>query len=78
MFKNPDEGPAWKLIDAVGMRGARIGDAAISGKHSNFFVNYGEARAAEVAELVEEAERRVLDQAGIRLVREVAFVGDWS
>lgn len=78
MFKNPAEQPAWKLIEAVGLRGASLGDAAISDKHANFFVNYGQARAADVNWLVEEAERLVFEQFGIRLEREVAFVGDWS
>ncbi len=77
MFKNPAEQPAWKLIDAVGLRGAVRGDAAISEKHCNFFVNYGNARAADVAWLVEEAERRVKDRFGVVLEREVAFVGAW-
>ncbi|MCK9518760.1 MAG: UDP-N-acetylmuramate dehydrogenase [Dehalococcoidia bacterium] len=77
MFKNPPENPAWKLIDAVGLRGAQRGDAAVSDKHCNFFVNYGNARAADVAWLVEEAQRRVREQFGIELQREVAFVGDW-
>jgi UDP-N-acetylmuramate dehydrogenase len=77
MFKNPPENPAWKLIEAVGLRGARRGEAAISEKHCNFFVNEGNAKAADVAWLVEEAERRVLEQFGIRLEREVAFVGAW-
>lgn len=78
MFKNPPEQPAWKLIDAVGLRGARRGDAAISEKHCNFFVNLGTARAADVGWLVEEAERRIAEQYGIRLEREVAFVGAWT
>lgn len=77
MFKNPAEQPAWKLIDAVGLRGAQRGDAAISEKHCNFFVNYGNARAEDVAWLVHEAQRRVREQFGIELQREVAFVGDW-
>jgi UDP-N-acetylmuramate dehydrogenase len=76
-FKNPPESPAWKLIDAVGLRGVRKGDAAISDKHCNFFVNYGNAAAADVAYLVQEAERRVFERFGIRLEREVAFVGEW-
>ena len=77
MFKNPPEHPAWKLIDAVGLRGMRRGDAGISEQHSNFFVNHGSARAADVNWLVEEAECRVRDQFGIELQREVAFVGAW-
>lgn len=76
-FKNPPDHPAWKLIDAVGLRGARQGDAGISDKHCNFFVNHGNATAADVAFLIHEAERRVFDQFGVRLEREVALVGEW-
>ena len=77
-FKNPPDSPAWKLVEAVGMRGMRRGEAAISEKHSNFFVNEGNATAADVAWLIAEAQRRVQEQFGIRLEREVEFVGDWS
>ncbi len=77
MFKNPVGRPAWELIDAVGLRGASEGGAGISEKHSNFFVNNGNARASEVLSLVEEAERRVRDQFSIELQREVSFVGAW-
>jgi UDP-N-acetylmuramate dehydrogenase len=59
------------------MRGAQRGDAAISDKHCNFFVNYANARAEDVAWLIREAERRVQEQFGIALEREVAFVGAW-
>lgn len=76
-FKNPPESPAWKLIDSVGMRGMKRGDAAISDKHANFFVNDGNARAADVAWLIAEAQRRVKDQFGISLETEVKFVGAW-
>ena len=69
MFKNPADSPAWKLIDAVGLRGTQRGDAAISDKHCNFFVNLGNARGSDVAWLVEEAERRVAEQFGVRLER---------
>ena len=76
-FKNPPDHPAWKLIDDVGMRGASRGEAAISDRHCNFFVNYGNAKAADVAWLIAEAQRRVKDQFGIQLEREVEFVGAW-
>jgi UDP-N-acetylmuramate dehydrogenase len=76
-FKNPPESPAWKLIEAVGMRGMRHGDAAISEKHCNFFVNEGNASAADVAWLITEAQRRVKEQFGVTLEREVEFVGAW-
>lgn len=76
-FKNPPESPAWKLIDSVGMRGMERGEAAISEKHANFFVNNGNARAADVAWLIAEAQRRVKEQFGISLETEVKFVGAW-
>ncbi|MBA4180055.1 MAG: UDP-N-acetylenolpyruvoylglucosamine reductase [Anaerolinea sp.] len=76
-FKNPPHHPAWKLIDEAGLRGATRGDAAISDKHCNFFVNYGNARAEDVAWLIAEAQRRVREQFGIQLEREVEFVGAW-
>ncbi len=76
-FKNPPDSPAWKLVEAVGMRGAKRGDAAISEKHANFFVNDGNARAADVAWLIAEAQRRVNEQFGISLEPEVKFVGAW-
>ena len=76
-FKNPVESPAWKLVEAVGMRGMRRGEAAISDKHCNFFVNDGNAAAADVAWLIAEAQRRVKEQFGVTLEREVEFVGAW-
>ena len=76
-FKNPPESPAWKLIEEVGMRGITRGDAAISDKHANFFVNNGNAAAADVAWLITEAQRRVKEQFGVSLEREVNFVGEW-
>lgn len=77
VFTNPPESPAWRLIDSVGLRGERRGDAAISDQHTNFFVNLGQARASDVLWLVEEAERRVFETHGIQLRREVGFVGAW-
>ncbi len=75
-FKNPEGRHAWELIEAVGLRGERIGDARISEKHSNFFENLGTARAADVVALMREAQRRVREQFGIELQNEVALVGE--
>lgn len=75
-FKNPPEQPAWKLLDAVGMRGYRIGGAEFSDKHCNFLVNAGNARAADVAALKREAQERVRAQFGIELENEVTLVGE--
>jgi UDP-N-acetylmuramate dehydrogenase len=75
-FKNPEGRQAWELIDAVGLRGHRIGDAQISEKHCNFFLNNGAARAADVYALMQEARRRVKERFGIELENEVALVGE--
>jgi UDP-N-acetylmuramate dehydrogenase len=75
-FKNPPEQPAWKLIDAVGMRGYQIGGAQFSDKHCNFLINAGDATAADVAALKAEAQHRIHDQFGITITNEVTLVGE--
>ena len=75
-FRNPPADQAWRLVEAVGLRGHRIGDARISEKHSNFIENLGAARAADVAALMREAQRRVKEQFGIDLRNEVELVGE--
>lgn len=75
-FKNPEGHHAWELIDAVGLRGYRIGDAQISDKHCNFFMNTGAARATDVFALMQEARRRVQERFGISLENEVELVGE--
>lgn len=76
IFKNPSAHPAWWLIDRVGLRGHRIGGAGISEQHTNWIVNLGTARAAEVAALMELARQRVRDAFGIELEAEIARVGE--
>jgi UDP-N-acetylmuramate dehydrogenase len=76
IFKNTPEHPAWWLIDQVGLRGQRIGDAQISTRHTNFFVNRGRARAADVVALMDLARQRVEERFGIQLEAEVALVGE--
>ena len=75
-FKNPPGRHAWELIDAVGLRGHRAGDAQVSEKHCNFFLNTGEARAADVCALMQEARTRVRERFGIELENEVELVGE--
>ena len=76
-FKNPSkEQPAGLLIDQVGMKGARKGDAEISPKHANFFMNRGNATAADVLALAEEAKNKVREKFGVELEMEVKIIGD--
>lgn len=74
-FKNPPGHSAWKLIDAAGCRGLRVGGAHMSEMHCNFLINDGEASAADIEDLGEEVRRRVLAQSGIALHWEVRRIG---
>jgi len=74
-FKNPPGTKAWKLIDAAGCRGLRIGDAQVSEKHCNFLLNLGGASSAEIEQLGEEVRRRVKAHSGVTLEWEIQRVG---
>jgi UDP-N-acetylmuramate dehydrogenase len=74
-FKNPPGTKAWQLIDEAGCRGLRVGDAQVSEKHCNFFLNLGNATSAEIEELGEEVRRRVLAKSGVTLEWEIQRVG---
>jgi UDP-N-acetylmuramate dehydrogenase len=64
------------VVEGVGLRGARKGDAQFSNKHCNFIENLGQARAADVAFLIRETQRRVRERFGIDLETEVELVGE--
>ncbi len=74
-FKNPPGHSAWKLVDAAGCRGLRIGGAQVSEMHCNFLINTGEATAADIEGLGEEVRRRVKDQSGVELQWEIKRIG---
>ena len=74
-FKNPEGGKAWKLIDAAGCRGLRVGGAQVSEMHCNFLINTGGATAADVEGLGEEVRRRVKAQSGFDLHWEIKRIG---
>jgi UDP-N-acetylmuramate dehydrogenase len=76
VFRNPPGEFAARLIEACGLKGHRVGGAAISGKHANFIVNLGNAAAADIEQLIELAQARVLERFGIVLEREVRIVGE--
>jgi UDP-N-acetylmuramate dehydrogenase len=74
-FKNPPGTKAWKLIDAAGCRGLRLGDAQVSEKHCNFLLNLGAATSADIEALGEEVRRRVKAESGATLEWEIQRVG---
>jgi UDP-N-acetylmuramate--alanine ligase len=76
MFKNPAAVPAGKLIDELGLKGARVGGAMVSLEHGNFLVNDGTATARDVLNLIELIRDRVRAARGIELEPEVEIVGE--
>lgn len=75
LFKRPPGGFAAKMIEEAGLKGFRVGNAAISSKHAGFAVNLGGATASEVWTLSCEVIRRVRESCGVELEREVVFLG---
>ena len=75
-FKNPENFKAWKLIKDSGCAGMKVGEAIISEKHCNFFVNSGHAKSSDLEELIYKAKRKVLDKTGIDLELEVQIIGE--
>ena len=73
-FKRPEGGYAAALIDQAGLKGFRIGGAAVSEKHAGFVVNLGGAMAKDVLALIEEIQKRVFETSGIRLEPEVRMI----
>ncbi len=74
-FKNPKPQSAWKVIDAAGCRGLRLGGAQVSEMHCNFLINTGEATAADIENLGEEVRRRVMAHSGVDLHWEIKRIG---
>ncbi|MBI3885435.1 MAG: UDP-N-acetylmuramate dehydrogenase [Opitutae bacterium] len=78
IFKNPPGNSAGKLIDESGLKGARVGDAEVSGVHANFIVNRGHATSADIIGLVREVRARVKRARGLDLEPEVLLFGrEW-
>ena len=76
VFKNPEhELSAGRMLEAVGLKGHRIGGAQISPRHGNFIENAGDAQARDALALMAEARRRALEEFGVELVHEVRLVG---
>ena len=76
VFKNPPGKSAGQLVEQVGLKGLRVGKAQISEKHANFIVNRGGATARDVLSLMEIMQKRVYQETGIRLEKEVHVVGE--
>ncbi|HJL78606.1 MAG TPA: UDP-N-acetylmuramate dehydrogenase [Candidatus Marinimicrobia bacterium] len=76
LFKNPKKDvAAGYLIDKAGLKGTHRGDAEISEKHANFFVNHGKANAEDIVFLIRLARKTVEKKFGINLELEVKTLG---
>lgn len=76
VFTNPPGGHAAQLIESAGLKGHRIGGAAVSDKHANFIINEGGATAADLEALVRHVQATVERVHGVRLVPEVRVIGE--
>ena len=75
VFKNPKNNYAAKLIDDMGLKGFKIGGAAISTMHSNFIINTSSATSKDIYELITVIQQKVLQNKGIFLQPEVRMIG---
>jgi UDP-N-acetylenolpyruvoylglucosamine reductase len=76
LFKNPEQIPAGKLIDELGLKGTRVGGAVVSAEHGNFIVNEGGATARDILELIAILKQRAKEERGIDLQTEVEIIGE--
>ena len=75
VFKNPKDNSAGKLLDELGLKGFSIGDAKISEKHANFFINDGNASSTDMLMLIKKAHQKVKERFNVNLSLEVRLMG---
>ena len=75
IFKNPAGDAAGRLIELIGAKGWRQGDAMVSEKHSNFIVNLGAATCEDVLRLIERVKQAVYNETGVLLEEEILLLG---
>ena len=75
-FKNPENNKAWSLIKDSGCADMKVGDAYISEKHCNFFVNKGKATSKDLEELIYKVKSKVFNKTGIKLELELEIIGE--
>lgn len=76
IFKNPESIPAGKLVDELGLKNSRVGNARVSQVHGNFIVNDGDATAAEMLQLIDNIKSIARKKRGVDLETEVEIVGE--
>ncbi|MBQ7535787.1 MAG: UDP-N-acetylmuramate dehydrogenase [Stomatobaculum sp.] len=76
-FKRPEGYFAGKLIEDAGLKGFSIGGAQVSEKHAGFVINRDNATAKDILDLIKEVQRRVFEDAGVRLETEIRMAGEF-
>jgi UDP-N-acetylmuramate dehydrogenase len=71
IFKNPPGGSAGRMIDELGLKGHHVGDAMVSDRHANFFVNRASASCSDMLKLIDDVRERVRTAYGMELENEV-------
>jgi len=71
IFKNPPGASAGRMIDDLGLKSFRVGDAMVSDRHANFFVNAGRASCDDMLSLIDQVRGRVNKSFGVDLENEV-------
>lgn len=74
VFRNPEGDYAGRLIEELGFKGKKVGDAMVSEKHANFIVNVGNASGKDVKKLIIEIQNKVKEVYGIKLIVEQEFI----
>ena len=76
-FKNINKDKkAWMLIKQSGCENHREGDAVISQKHCNFFINNGKAKSADIEKLINRVKKTVYEKTGVNLELEIKIIGE--
>jgi UDP-N-acetylmuramate dehydrogenase len=78
VFRNPIPYAAGKLIEDLGLKGYRIGDAEISHRHANFILNCGQAKAEDILRLIRHVQEQVFKHWSLNLEPEVKILGDFE
>lgn len=77
VFKNPEGFSSWKLINDSGLKGARIGGAMVSELHTNFIINYNNAKSSDVRSLIEKIQEEVFRKFQVILEPEIRMIGEF-
>jgi len=78
IFKDPTGTTAHALIEQAGLAGKKHGNAQISERNANYFVNLGGAAASDIIALIIEAHQQVLAKSGVQLSPNIELLGEWQ